>query len=132
MGKRSIFYLDDSEEMLTLFRAVCGHEYDVRTTSSLAEGLRMLNSCAADIIISDQKMPDMVGTEFLRLAQDLCPESLRILLTGEARFMDVLAEISDGVVECFICKPWHPVEMRVMLERASVTFELRRGINSSH
>jgi DNA-binding NtrC family response regulator len=127
MRKRSIFYLDDNEEMLKLFEAVCGHEYDVRTASSLDEGLRMLNACSADIIISDQRMPEIMGTEFLRRAQKLCPKSLRILLTGEARFGDVLEEIKEGVVECFIQKPWAPVEMRDMLERASISYELRRA-----
>jgi DNA-binding NtrC family response regulator len=132
MMKRSIFYLDDNEDMLILFHAVCGHDYDVRTASSLAEGLNMLNSCSADIIISDQRMPEMAGTEFLRIAQELCPKSLRILLTGEVRFGDVLAEIKEGVVECFIQKPWDPAEMRVMLERASIIYELRRGTDISH
>ena len=126
MSKHSIFYLDDNEEMLELFQAVCGQEYDVRTASSLDEGLSLLNACSADIIISDQRMPDMKGTEFLRLAQELCPKSLRILLTGEARFGDVFEEIKEGVVECFIQKPWDPEEMRKMLERASVTYEMRR------
>jgi DNA-binding NtrC family response regulator len=125
--KRSIFYLDDNEEMLTLFRTAFGQEYEVRTASSLAEALNMLNSCSADIIISDQRMPEMKGTEFLRLARQTCPGSLRILLTGEARFGDVLGEISEGVVECFIQKPWDLDEMREMLERASITYELRRG-----
>jgi DNA-binding NtrC family response regulator len=127
MSKRSIFYLDDNEDMLRLFHAVCGHDYDVRTASSLEEGLSLLNACASDIIISDQRMPEMKGTEFLRLAQELCPKSLRILLTGEARFGEVLKEISEGVVEYFIQKPWDPEEMRVMLERASMTYEMRRA-----
>jgi CheY-like chemotaxis protein len=78
MMKRSIFYLDDNEDMLKLFSVVCGDRYDVRTASSLSEGLAMLNACSADIIISDQRMPEMEGTEFLRRAHELCPKSLRI------------------------------------------------------
>jgi DNA-binding NtrC family response regulator len=123
--KYSIFYLDDNEDILKLFQTVCGQEYDVRTASSLDEGLSLLKTCAADIIISDQRMPEMKGTEFLRLARELCPNSLRILLTGEARFGDVLAEISEGVVECFIQKPWDPEEMRKILERASMSYQRR-------
>lgn len=125
MGKRSIFYLDDNEDILAVFRATFRHEYDVRTTSSLEEALRMLNSCAADIIISDQRMPEMEGTEFLRRAHELCPQSLRILLTGEVKFGDVLEEVKNGVVEYFIQKPWDFVELRNMLERASMAYEMR-------
>lgn len=132
MTKHSIFYLDDNEEMLELFEAVCGQEYDVRTASSPADGLTMLNSCSADIIISDQRMPEMEGTEFLRRAKELYPKSLRILLTGEARFGDVLKEIKEGVVECFIQKPWEPVKMRNMLEWASISYEMRQRTDNSH
>jgi DNA-binding NtrC family response regulator len=79
----------------------------------------MLRSCSADIIVSDQRMPGMEGTEFLRRTQELCPKSLRILLTGEAKFGDVLAEVSEGVVEVFTQKPWDPSELLEILERAS-------------
>ena len=126
LGKRTIFYLDDNEDILEVFRMMFRHDYDVRTASSLAEGLQTLNSCSADIIISDQRMPEMEGTEFLRRAHALCPMSLRILLTGEVKFGDVLEEIKEGVVEYFIQKPWDPVEMRNMLERASLAFEMRQ------
>jgi DNA-binding NtrC family response regulator len=125
MGKRSIFYLDDNEEILELFRVMFGEEYDVHTSSSLSEALQMLNSCSTDIIISDQRMPEVKGTEFLRLAHELCPKSLRILLTGEAKVGEVLEEIREGIVEYFIQKPWDPVEMHRMLERASIAYDLR-------
>lgn len=127
MRKRSIFYLDDNEEMLEVFQMMFRNEYDVRIASSLDEGLQTLNSCSADIIISDQRMPEMEGTDFLRHAHELCPTSLRILLTGEVKFGDVLEEIKEGVVEYFIQKPWDPIEMRNMLERASLAFEMRQA-----
>jgi DNA-binding NtrC family response regulator len=127
VAKTSILYLDDNEDMLDLFRAVCGPHYDVRTALSPDQGLEMLRSCSADIIVSDQRMPVMEGTEFLRRARELCPKSLRILLTGEARFGDVMREVSEGVVEVFTQKPWDPSELLEILERASVAFEKRRN-----
>jgi DNA-binding NtrC family response regulator len=132
MEKRSIFYLDDNEEILEVFKVIFGGEYDVHTTSSLVEALQMLSSCSTDIIISDQRMPGMKGTEFLRRAHELCPQSLRILLTGEAQFGDVLEEIKEGIVEYFIQKPWDPVQMRNMLERASLAYEARQGEEHIH
>src|SRR4051794_12245895 len=116
MRKRQIFYLDDNEAALKVFHATFHDQYEVSTASSLSEALRMLTVCQADIIISDQRMPGMMGTEFLKRAAEACPKSLRILLTGEARFGDVLEEIKDGVVEFFIQKPWDPAEMRNLLE----------------
>lgn len=127
MRKRSIFYLDDNQDALDVFSATFGKEYEVRIATSLDEALLMLNSCAANIIISDQRMPEMKGTEFLRRAHELCPNSLRILLTGEAKFGEVLEEVEEGIVEYFIQKPWEPVQMQNILERASVAFEQRDG-----
>lgn len=87
----------------------------------------MLNACSADIIISDQRMPEMMGTEFLRRTIKSCPKSLRILLTGEAKFADVLTEIKEGIVEFFIQKPWDPIELREILERATLAYEMRQA-----
>lgn len=127
MGKRSIFYLDDNVEILEVFRVTFCAEYDVRTTSSPTEALQVLHTCPTEIIISDQRMPEMEGTEFLRRACELCPRSQRILLTGEVKFGDVLKEIKEGVVEFFIQKPWDPIEMRDVLKRASIKYEMRQG-----
>jgi FixJ family two-component response regulator len=74
----------------------------------------------------------MQGTQFLRRAQELCPQSQRVLLTGEARLGNVLEEIKEGIVEFFIQKPWDPVELRNMLERASITYESRLGEERLH
>lgn len=121
--KRSIFYLDDEEVLLRLFEEMFGHLYDVRTSSSVIEARRMLTQCAADIIISDQKMPAIEGTEFLREAIRICPRSYRILLTGQTSMMNVVTEITTGVVQHFMVKPWTEEEMLAALERAATTID---------
>lgn len=123
--KRSIFYLDDETACLSVFEEMFGDEYDVRTAASLDEARASLKERAADIVISDQRMPEIQGTEFLREVAESCPTSFRVMLTGSAMVSDVIREISVGVVNLFISKPWTEQDMRQMLERASASFELR-------
>lgn len=116
--RRSIFYLDDDASHLELFREMFSAEYDVHTATSLDEARRMLAECSAEIIISDQLMPEVKGTKFLREAERRCPATFRVLLTGTIGVGEVLAEVGAGVVHIFLSKPWHEGEMREALGRA--------------
>ena len=124
--RRSIFYFDDEQNMVDLFQDMFGGIYEVHTAITLAEARRILADCVVDIIISDQKMPEIEGVQFLREATVLCPDSFRILLTGQAVVLDVMTEIGNGIIHLFVTKPWTEEQMRQVLERASATLELRR------
>jgi DNA-binding NtrC family response regulator len=115
---RSIFYLDDDPIQLEVFEQMFGAEYEVRTASTMADALRRLGECSADVIISDQVMPDGRGTDFLRAAARACPESFRVLLTGQITFGEVLPEVGSGVVHHFMPKPWTREQMDEALQRA--------------
>lgn len=115
---RSIFYLDDDLVQLEVFEQMFCSEYDVRTASNMADALRQLGECSADVIISDQVMPDGEGTAFLRAASRMCPESFRVLLTGRITVGEVLPEVGSGIVHLFMAKPWTREQMSEALERA--------------
>ena len=103
---KSIFYFDDESGCLDVFECFFGDEYQVRTSTSLAEAHRMLSEHPADIIISDQIMPEIKGTVFLRDVARRWPESYRVLLTGGAMLGNVLPEINGSFVHQFMAKPW--------------------------
>ena len=125
--RRSIFYLDDDPAQLEVFREMFGSEYEVCTSHDLDDALRVLAECSADIIVSDQQMPGVLGTEFLRAAAQVCPDSARVLLTGHVSLGEVLPEVASGVVHLFISKPWREAEMRDALERAASLGDALRG-----
>ncbi len=125
--KHSIFYLDDEEVLLDLFREMFDDEFDVRTSTTLTEARRMLKECSADIIISDQVMPEIEGTMFLREAAQICPNSYRILLTGRVSVMDVVSEITTGIVQMLAPKPWDEESLRRALERVVAEIERPTG-----
>lgn len=119
--KPSVLYLDDERGCLDVFRETFGREYDVRTAASASEALRMLAERPADVIISDQMMPETSGKEFLRIVASLYPASYRVLLTGALTVGHALEEVGAGVVQAFVVKPWTEAEMLNVLERAAST-----------
>jgi two-component system response regulator HupR/HoxA len=123
--KRSILYLDDEATCLEVFHDLFGDEYEVRTAMTLSDARRMLEERPSDIVISDQNMPEISGTEFLYEVAEKYPASYRVMLTGRMSVVEALPEISSGIVHLFVRKPWQESNMRQMLERASLHFVLR-------
>jgi len=123
--KRSVFYFDDDATLLDIFQEMFRDEYDIRTTTKLVVARRVLSECAPDIIISDQSMPEISGSEFLREASEKCPYSFRIMLTGYAVVGDVFGEVTNGLINIFIPKPWEETQMRQALERGGAAVDSR-------
>ncbi len=117
--KRSVLYLDDEACCLDLFREVFAGEYDVRTASTPAEARRMLAERPADVVISDQTMPDTTGKVFLAEVAAAYPSTYRVLLTGSITVGDAIHEIGVGVVHAFVSKPWGKEDLNRVLERGS-------------
>jgi len=122
--KISILYFDDDPVLLDIFREMLSDTYDVQTASTLSEARSALAQCPD--IISDWSMPEMSGTDFLREAARDCPDGFRVMLTGYGQVGDVFKEISSGVIQLFITKPWDESDMREVLERATLMRE-RKG-----
>jgi DNA-binding NtrC family response regulator len=116
--KQSILYLDDEPACLKLFIDILGMDFDVRTARDHAEAFRLLSERQSNIIISDQKMPDVEGTRFLREVAEKYPGSCRVLLSGSVTVGDMYLEVGRGDVHFFLAKPWTEQNMRQALERA--------------
>lgn len=116
--KQSILYLDDETACLDIFQNVLNGDFEVRTAVTHEQARRLLAEHPSDIVVSDQLMPEMSGTEFLREVAEKYPASCRVLLTGNMAVGNVLREIGNGDIHFFLTKPWTIQEMRLMLERA--------------
>lgn len=128
--KRSILYLDDEAECLKIFLALLGEQFEVRTAQTLSQARALLAEHPAEIVISDQLMPEINGTEFLREVAEKYPASCRVLLTGALPCGDLIPQIGSGLVQFFLMKPWTIQEMRALLERADAY--LNSGSGSRH
>lgn len=114
----SILYFDDEPACLEVFRATYGGDHTVRTVETLQEARRALIEDSFDLIISDQVMPEISGTAFLRESARTHPQSYRVMMTGNTCVGEVLNELSAGVVKFFVPKPWSNATMQQVFEQA--------------
>lgn len=129
--KPSILLVDDEERILRTLTMLLRMQYQVFSTTDGNEALKIIAKEKINVLISDQRMPLMVGTELLRQAKGLSPNTVRILLTGYADADAALDSVNEGEIFRYINKPWGPKELRdtiadavgvaVKLEKANVS-----------
>ena len=123
--KHTILFVDDEANILTaLKRAMRKEEFDVLTADSGAAGLEVLAENEVSVIVSDQRMPGMMGAEFLHRSKDLAPNAVRIMLTGYSDVETATQAINDGEISRFITKPWDDDELALTLRDAIKRFSL--------
>lgn len=113
-----VLVVDDEIANLQKLQRTLINRYSVLAASSGSEGLDKVRSDGSiAVIIADQRMPDMAGTEFLRQTLELLPDAVRIILTGFTD-VDVLMEaINTCKVFRYIVKPWDPPDLLMTIER---------------
>lgn len=115
--KPKILFVDDEEYNLLVFRTSFRKLYDVVTAPSASEARELLKTNPADIIISDQRMPDMTGVEFLNSLPD-DSDSVRMILTGYSDMEAVIDALNKGKISKFISKPWQKAELQKIIDEA--------------
>ncbi len=115
-----ILFVDDEENILkALARLFIDEDYEVHTAISGREGLDLINNgLRPAVIISDQRMPEMNGAEFLRRVRELLPDSIRLVLTGYADIKSAVEAINQGGIYRYILKPWDDEELRNTIDEA--------------
>ncbi|MFK7885357.1 MAG: response regulator [Gammaproteobacteria bacterium] len=113
MTKPNILFVDDEAAVLrAMSRIFRKADVNVLTANSAAEGLDVLRQHTVSVIISDQRMPGMCGTDFLKEVRSDYPDTVRCILSGYAEMESVVAAINDGHVYRFMAKPWDDDEIR--------------------
>jgi eukaryotic-like serine/threonine-protein kinase len=114
-----VLFLDDEERILSTLSALFRQAYDVVLSSDGEEALRIVKERRPHVVVSDQRMPKMVGVDFLRQARELDPSSVRILLTGYSDLAAIVGSINDGEVFRFVNKPWNNQEFKDTVAQAA-------------
>jgi response regulator RpfG family c-di-GMP phosphodiesterase len=116
--KITILYVDDEENNLFSFKATFRIKYQVFTAISGDEALKILETKPVEIIITDQRMPEMTGVEFLEKVLEKYPDPMRILLTGYADMGAVVDAVNKGKIFHYLAKPWNEKELDITINRA--------------
>lgn len=131
-SKPCILLVDDEERILRSLGLLLRMQYEVITTTEASVALRILTERDIDILISDQRMPNMTGTEMLAQARISSPKTIRILLTGYADTQATLDSVNEAEVFRYIQKPWGPKELRDTIALAAEQAQRCRTVSHSH
>ncbi len=104
--KIDLLYVDDEENNLFSFKATFRYKYNVMIAHSAEEAIAILDSKPVQIIITDQRMPNMTGVEFLEEIIKKYPDPMRILLTGYTDLTAVIDAVNKGKIYHYLTKPW--------------------------
>ncbi len=116
--KVHLLIVDDEVANLQKLQRTFMDRYEVHQAQSGQEALSILGKYPVDAIITDQKMPNMTGIEFLEASQKEYPNLVRIVLTGYTEVDDLIAAINTGKVHKYITKPWEPADLRLAVQEA--------------
>lgn len=122
----TILYVDDERNNLISFKAAFRREYRILTAQSGQEGIEMMREHNVHLVISDQRMPQMTGVQFLEHILPEYPETIRMVLTGFSDVEAIIDAINKGQVFRYITKPWNERELRMTIENAKQLFELQQ------
>jgi two-component system response regulator HupR/HoxA len=121
-----VLVVDDEPDILQAFRFSYDEDFTILTAESGAAGLAMLEQHAPAVIVADQRMPGMTGTEFLARSMEVRPAAIRIVLTGYTDVEAIIEAINTSRIYRYVTKPWEHEELRLTIKRAIEAFHLAR------
>ena len=124
--KYNILYVDDEVHNLRTFKATFKWQFNVFTARSAFEGFDLLDQNDIHLVISDQRMAGLSGTEFLKRVKVRFPDSLRIILTGYTDLEVVVKAINECGIHRYMTKPWKELQMKNVLDHALEFYQLRK------
>ncbi|MEO8670710.1 MAG: EAL domain-containing protein [Tahibacter sp.] len=118
-ASNTLLLLDDEENVIrALVRLLRRDGYNIVTATSAEQAFELLANEPVQVIISDQRMPDISGTDFLHKVKELYPATIRLILSGYSDFASLTDAINRGAVYRFVAKPWDDEELRRTIREA--------------
>jgi signal transduction histidine kinase len=116
--RHTILVVDDEADVVASVKDLLRLDYKVIGATRADEGLRVVEDQPVDVVMTDQRMPEMSGVEFLSRARAIRPEATRLLITGYADLKAVIDAINEGHVFRYVAKPWDPDELGTVIRQA--------------
>ncbi|MDP5252696.1 MULTISPECIES: HD domain-containing phosphohydrolase [unclassified Vibrio] len=126
VDKLKLLLLDDEADILKSLTRVLRRDYDVVSFTSGVEALEYLASNDVPILLSDMRMPEMDGAEFLAKAKEINPQSMRVLLTGYSDMDSTIRAVNEGGIHTYLSKPWDNAGLKLTIEKVAELYTLRQ------
>lgn len=114
-----VLCVDDEPNVLRALNWLLQKDFDVTTAASGHDGLKLVREASFDVIISDQRMPEMSGVDFLREARTISPRAMRILLTGYSDMQAILRSVNESEIFRYVNKPWNIADLPKVVAQAA-------------
>ncbi|MES2395137.1 MAG: response regulator [Bacteroidota bacterium] len=124
--KIRILYLDDEVNNLESFKANFRKHYEIHVAETASEAEKILVNHDIEVIITDQRMPNITGVEFLESVIQDYPDPIRMLLTGYADIEAVIDAINKGKIYHYSTKPFNADELKITIDKAYEVYALRK------
>ena len=121
--KHTLLVVDDEPDVGDSVHDLLRREFRVLKAKSAAEGIQLMHDNEVHIIMTDQRMPQISGVEFLSKMRIRHPQAVRMLFTGYADLEAVIAAINQGHIYQFLKKPWQPEELIAAVREAADEYE---------
>jgi putative nucleotidyltransferase with HDIG domain len=129
MSDHTILFVDDEVNILKALKRLTRHEpWTVLCASRGAEALETLERSPAQVVVSDQRMPEMSGVDMLQAVRDRYPDVVRMMLTGYTEMNVAVDAINRGEIYRLITKPWNDEELKATIRQAFDHYDLKREI----
>jgi DNA-binding NtrC family response regulator len=116
MEKSKLLLVDDEPNLTSaLVRSLDRSQFEIFTADSAQQGLMILAGHDIDVVVSDERMPGMTGSQFLSEVRKRWPSTIRMILSGQADLEAAVRAINEGEVYRFLLKPCHPKELQMTI-----------------
>jgi two-component system probable response regulator PhcQ len=116
MEKSKLLLVDDEPNLTSaLVRSLDRQQFEIFTADSAQQGLMILAGNDIDVVVSDERMPGMTGSQFLAEVRKKWPNTIRMILSGQADLEAAVRAINEGEVYRFLLKPCHPKELQMTI-----------------
>src|SRR5437773_1173055 len=122
--RHTLLVVDDEPDVVHSVQDLLRLDYKVLGATRAKDGLRILQEQEVHLVMTDQRMPEMTGVEFLSQVRGDHPEAIRLLFTGYADLKAVVDAINQGNVYRYITKPWDPDDLQIIIRQASEQYDL--------
>lgn len=127
----TLLIVDDDPDVLATLTRSFRKGYKTLPANGGAAAIEIINTQPVDLIICDQRMPDIGGDQVLSHAFQVQPESIRILLTGYTDIESLLTCVNDAHIYKYVTKPWDPAELNLSVVRALESLDLKRELDTA-
>ena len=122
----TVLVVDDELRSVEALQRILEEDFDIRTAITVHDAEAILENEIVEVVLCDQRMPDMTGVEFLKSVRARWPDAVRMIISGYTDADDIISGINDAGIYQYVTKPWQPEALILTIQNAVRLYRLQR------